>query len=95
MNKNLVLVYDNGAKWAIPVHNIADDRAKYYAEKDKDTTYQEEYDYVMRDNYEAQDWFFNNMNWEDIKDVAFEINPPRPFDPSDTSDLNSTYLESE
>lgn len=95
MKKILILVYENGAKWAIPVHEIADNRAKYYAEKDKNTTYQEEYDFVMKDDYEPSDWFFNQMNWEDLNGTAFEINPPRPFDPSDTRGLVNTYLETE
>jgi hypothetical protein len=94
-NKNLILVYPNGAEWAIPVSAIADNRAKYYAEKDKDTTYQEEYDHVMSDDYEAADWFFNNMNYEDVADVAFQVTPPAPFDPSDISELEDHYLETE
>lgn len=93
-NKNLILRYHNGAKWAIPVHSIADNRAKYYAEKDPITTYQEEYDYVMRDSYEAKDWFFNNMDWKDVEDLAMEQTSPK-FDPSDMSYVGDYYLETE
>lgn len=92
-NKNLILQYRNGAEWAIPIHNIADHRAKYYAEKDPTTTYQEEYDYVISDDHEAIDWFLNNMNWEDIDHVAVEQTSPN-FDPSDLDDAE-THLETE
>lgn len=94
MNKNLALHYNNGAVWSIPVHFIADNRAKFYVERDVDTTYQEEYDFVMRDHYEAKDWFFNNMDWDQVKDVAVQIHCPT-FDPSDLTNVKDSYLEVE
>ncbi len=66
----------NGAVWGLPLSVVAEDRAKYYAEKDKDTTYQEEYDFVMRDDYEGRDWFLNNMNAKDVRAHFTEISPP-------------------
>jgi hypothetical protein len=62
----------NRESWAVPIHHIADARAKYYAAKDKDTTYQEEYDYVIEDSYEAIDWFLNEMNPSDLRE-HFEL----------------------
>lgn len=78
---HLRVEFTNGAVWGIPLATVADNRATYYAEKDKDTTYQEEYDYVMSDDYEGLDWFLNNMNWVDVMMDAYEIKPPRTFDP--------------
>lgn len=57
---------DSGETWALPKEVVARDRAEYYVKKDPDTTYQQEFDYVMNDSYEAIDWFRNNMNPEDV-----------------------------
>lgn len=62
-NKKVVIKLADGRIYSIPVSVIAANRAKYYAEKDKDTTYDAEYDFVMEDDYEAADWLFNNMDW--------------------------------
>lgn len=80
--KIIAITYANGAIWAIPLHSVADHRAKYYAKIDKDTTYQSEYDYVMTDRHEGIDWFQSNMNWDEIANVAYELEKPAPFDPS-------------
>lgn len=61
--KKIFLKLDDGRIYSIPAHVIAHNRATYYAQKDKDTTYQEEYDFAMRDSYELNDWLWNNMNW--------------------------------
>ena len=68
MGKVIYCTLRNGESWAVPLHFVADNRAKYYAAKDKDTTYEEEYAYVMEDEYEGVDWFHNNMNPSDLKD---------------------------
>jgi hypothetical protein len=57
-----------GEQWALPKEVVAHNRALYYSKKDPDTTYKEEFDYVMRDDYEAIDWFRNNMDPEDVLD---------------------------
>ena len=78
--KLLTVELENGSVWAIPAHIIADDRAKYYAEKDSDVTYQEEYDYTMDDYYEIIDWGTNNMNlWELSEWVQISIPEKKPF----------------
>lgn len=64
--------------WMIPVSFVAAERAKYYAAKDKDTTYQDEFDFVMGDAGEALDWLENNMNYEDWKDAATLSQKPQP-----------------
>lgn len=68
--KKVIQIEDQGFIWHIPLEHIADHRAKYYEKNDKDTTYEEEYNYVMNDNYEGVDWFLSNMNWSDVAIVA-------------------------
>lgn len=63
-------IEDAGFVWEVPAEAIAKNRATYYAENDKDTTYDEEFEYTMGSNYELRDWFFNNMNWEDVESEA-------------------------
>lgn len=61
--KKMFIELADGRTYSLPVHVIAADRAAYYAARDKDTDYKDEYDFVMRDSSEAHDWLFNNMNW--------------------------------
>lgn len=67
---------NNGRTWGVPAEIIADDRAKYYAEKykDHDTTYQKEFDTMMEwfddGDDEFADWAKNNMHWDDVKKHA-------------------------
>ena len=63
----------DGTRYDVPAKVIAEDRAKYYAENDPDTTYNEEYEYTMQDDYELKDWAANNMNWKDVKNVAKKV----------------------
>lgn len=77
----ITIEFNNGSVYAIPVSAIAEDRADFYTKKNPNTTYQKEYDFVMRDDFEAIDWFQNNMNWCDIKHKVECLVPPVPFDP--------------
>ena len=61
--------------WQIDASAIADHRAKYYAEEDSDTTYQEEYDFCMSENYQILDWYSNNMDWKDIPEKNKKMLP--------------------
>lgn len=63
-------VKDGGYSWVFPAHLVAKNRAEYYAKNDPDTTYQEEYEFTMSDDYELKDWFLNNMNWSDVSKKA-------------------------
>lgn len=36
-------------------------------------TFQEEYKIAIEDDYELKDWLSNNMNWDDVKDIAEKI----------------------
>ena len=67
---------DGGFVWHVPAEAIAKNRATYYAENDKDTTYDEEFSFAMGDNYELRDWFFNNMDWEDVESEAKFVETP-------------------
>ncbi len=66
---------DDGSVWGIPAEAIADNRAKYYADIDPDTDYNEEYAAMLEwfdtNDFEFADWAKNNMDWDDVKDKAF------------------------
>lgn len=85
MSTKVIEVEDTGFVWAVPLSAIADHRAKYYAERDEDTTYQEEFDFVMEDDFEGIDWFANNMDWSDVADKATLIKSPDPLAEPDMS----------
>jgi hypothetical protein len=67
---------DGGFVWEVPAEVIAKNRATYYAENDKDTTYKDEFEFTLGDNFELRDWFFNNMDWEDVAGEAKLVATP-------------------
>lgn len=77
-----IRISDDGFVWRVPVDIIASHRATYYADKDEDTTYQEEFEYVVDNDYEAIDWMQNNMDWEDYRDGAELIESAVKSEPS-------------
>lgn len=83
----MIEIDDNGHVWNVPLSFIADHRAKYYAEKDSDTTHEEEVDLVMHDDYEGIDWMQNNMNFEDYASVAVKVKTPTVTEPSQEADV--------
>lgn len=64
--KCILFQCQDGSIYGLPLKYVAEARAKYYAEKDKDTTFESEVEYVMKDPYEGIDWFRNNQNPEDF-----------------------------
>lgn len=60
--KYITFELENGDLWGLPLEEVAKVRAEYYSAKDPDTTFQEEFDYVMNDSYEGIDWFRNNQD---------------------------------
>ncbi len=76
--------------WLVPIIFVAAERAKYYAASDSDTTYQDEFDYVIENSTEAVDWLQNNMNYEDWKDAAQLSQKPSPaeFEVSEDHQIN-------
>jgi hypothetical protein len=78
-------IEQDGHTWIFPASAVADNRAKYYAENDPDTTYAEEFEFTMSDNFELRDWFLNNMNFSDVASgatyiPAVAISEPDVFD---------------
>lgn len=80
MGKYLRVTMPDGSKWDVPVHIIADSRAKYYAELDSkregknfDSVYKDEYEYTLNNNGELLDWSSNNMNWSDVESKAVKV----------------------
>ena len=74
--KIIEITFEDGRVYGVPLSFVAEHRAKYYAKIDEDTTYQEEYDYVMDDDYEGIDWIQNNMDWSDFAVKTFLIHRP-------------------
>lgn len=73
--KELWITMPDGSVWGVPAVLIADNRARYYAEKDADTTYDEEMAFLLGDDFELEDWAANNMNWEDVAEHAYQVKP--------------------
>ena len=70
--KHINLKCDNGVTYQIKAHDVAHDRANYYAKKENETTYEEEYNYAISDEDELYDWLVSNMNWWELKPVAIK-----------------------
>lgn len=81
MTNYLRVTMPDSSKWDVPISAIADNRAKYYAEKDTKTTsgeqydavYKEEYEFTIKNHDELQDWAAGNMNWEDVANIAVRV----------------------
>ena len=78
--KYLRVTMPDGSKWDVPVMLIVNDRAKYYAETDLETSFDEEVKFALEDKYEIQDWATNNMNWKDVVLQAQVVNEDRKVD---------------
>jgi hypothetical protein len=78
--KYLRVTMPDGSKWDVPARVIAENRARYYAKIDPNTTYEGEFDYTMSNNYELKDWAAGNMNWSDVEDHAKRVAVP-PLEP--------------
>jgi hypothetical protein len=61
--KRVRITLADGRIFSVSGHDIAHDRATYYAKLDKNTTYEAEYEFTASDDYELKDWLFNNMDW--------------------------------
>jgi hypothetical protein len=69
-------ITDSGFIWEVPGEAIAKNRATYYAARDKDTTYDDEFGFTMENDYELRDWFLNNMDWSDVASEAKLVRTP-------------------
>lgn len=88
----ILRIEDCGFVWEVPAEAIAKNRATYYAERDKDTTYDDEFNFTMSDDFELRDWFFNNMDWDDVKGAAKLTATPAPLT---APRMNHDLLEAE
>jgi hypothetical protein len=91
-DKELIITFSDGSRWAIPAEIIAKQRAAWYAlhdiggtitpenEAEYERIEQEEIEHALRDDYEITDWASNNMNWSDVEKHAARISEPKPAD---------------
>jgi hypothetical protein len=83
MRKSIRVTFSNGSVWEIPAPIVAEDRARYYAEKEGKTSeekarvFKEETEFCLSDNSEILDWAGNNMKWEDVKAHAVKVEDAR------------------
>ena len=77
MAKKILVLFSDNKTYAIPAEFVANARAKYYADKDilnssvvYSEVFQQEFEYTMKDDDELLDWIENNMNWEDVEEIA-------------------------
>jgi len=74
----MILINTSSGQYHVPLQNIAEHRADYYAIIDgyviKSDEWQEGVDFVLDDDYEGIDWLLNNTDWDDWSDVAVKIN---------------------
>jgi hypothetical protein len=77
--KVIELQMESGKIYHIPLEVVAKNRAAYYEKKDKDTTFKEEMDFVMNDDYEGIDWYQNNMNPDEVAAEAILAKDTSPI----------------
>ena len=88
-----VLTY-RGFQYYFDLRFAAHNRAEYYAQRDPDTTYDDEYDFATSDGMsEAYEWASNNMDPVDWPEGYVEI-VAVSFEPVSLRELNWTYDES-
>ena len=73
-------IESHGYVWRADAHHVADDRAKYYSDIDSSTTYEEEYDFTMSDDYTLLDWYGNNMDFNP-EHFTLVVTPPPMREP--------------
>lgn len=73
-----ILINAPNGQYTIPLVEVAEHRAKYYAEKDGFVQHSKEWcdeiSMVMDDDYEGIDWLVNNTNFEDWSHVIKQVN---------------------
>lgn len=93
MIRYLEFTFPDGSRWRVPARLIAEDRAQYYAKTDPDTTYDAECAFTLGDRSELTDWFFNNMDPEDVQAHAEQVQPPEPLSFADGVRHDETHTE--
>ena len=96
MKKVMHITFRNGESFDLPCQVIAESRARYYAVKDPDTTYEAELAYTLSSDSELRDWVFNNMNVKDFAGHLVRTSQPQPMDFNEgwnDSDFTTTDIE--
>lgn len=83
MSRSLRVTMPDGSRWDVPAQVIAENRARYYAEVDPTTTYEEELEFTLSDDYELKDWAAGNMNWSDVVAHARKVSDREPLSASE------------
>jgi hypothetical protein len=70
MARLLCVIEANRDTYCVDVKHIAHSRASYFASREGQHVYDEEYHFALNDDLESKDWFLNNMEpdwlkWED------------------------------
>ena len=78
MTKFIHVTMPDRLVWRVPAQVVADDRARYYAERQQGALnwveiYDKEYETTLQDDDELLDWAANNMNWTDVVDQAMLV----------------------
>lgn len=64
--KWIYITFSDGRVFRIKAGYVAKAYAEYYVGVDPTTTYKEEFDYAMSENFELIEWINNNMDWKDV-----------------------------
>jgi hypothetical protein len=99
MAKKILVKFSDAKTYAIPAEFVANARAKYYADKDVLKSggvfaeiFQQEFEFTMKDDEELLDWLENNVNWEDVKEIA-ELYNVEYFPANYDDEFGSAYKE--
>lgn len=69
----IIVVNTPKGQYSVPLKIVVENRSDYYC-SERNEDWKEEYDWVMRDDYEGVDWLINNMNWEDVEKFSTKLN---------------------
>ena len=78
--KVIEIYTETGRFYHVPLHVVAENRAKYYEKIDRDVPFQASVDFVMEDDNAGIDWYLSNMNPVDVKHHAVlikDVNSPK------------------
>lgn len=84
MKQNYLITMPDNSVWCVPVMEIAKNRAAYHAEKDgisfEKSLNEDTIPLFEEDDYEIQDWARNNMDWEDVRRFAVQVEETQDID---------------
>jgi len=67
----------DGSEWDVPAKDIARDYASQFEDSESQDRYgQIQMEAILRDDDALIDWAENNMNWEDVQEVAVQVKGP-------------------